>query len=240
MRWRIFDLGGACWIENRRTTGFGAASIAIVGAEAIFESISQVSAKKPVVAVMGEIAASGGYIAALASDYIISRKNSLTGSVGVIIQYPNFSKLIQQTGVSVETIRSGDEKGGQNPFLPIDPVKRKNEIELVEDGFDWFLSLVKAKRKINDDKIQIVSSGKLFSGKRALDLGPVDALGSETQAIKYLESLDPSYGNLPVIDRGNGSRSDAWWLQFLPMEKGHSLLAIFNNFTGPTMYSLAR
>lgn len=211
-----------------------------VGSEAIFESIRQVAKVKPVIAVMGEIAASGGYIAALASDYIIARKNSLTGSIGVIIQYPNFSKLVEQVGVSVQTISSGEEKGGQSMFLPIELRKRENEIELVEAAFNWFINLVKTRRRLEDDTMAMVSSGKLFSGQVALEIGLIDAIGAENEAVRYLTSLDVKYNNLQIVDKKMNTDFQPWWFKFLPIGEVNSLIAVLTSFQGPTLHSMVR
>ena len=82
----------------------------VVGSESLYLSINRLSQKKPVVSLMGEIATSGGYIVALASNHILARQNTLTGSIGVIIEYQNFSELSKNIGISVESIKSGQNK----------------------------------------------------------------------------------------------------------------------------------
>ncbi|HSF91984.1 MAG TPA: S49 family peptidase, partial [Paracoccaceae bacterium] len=79
-----------------------------VGAETIFANIRTISERKPVVVVMGEVAASGGYIAAIAGDYLIARGNTLTGSIGVIMEYPDVTGLMETVGVQMQTVRSSD------------------------------------------------------------------------------------------------------------------------------------
>ena len=82
----------------------------VVGAEATFVALSKLSEEKPSVAVLGETATSGGYLIAVAADQIISRSNTLTGSIGVILQYPNLSKLLKNIGIDINTLRSSDLK----------------------------------------------------------------------------------------------------------------------------------
>ena len=88
----------------------------VVGAESIYVSLSKLSQIKPSVSVLGETAASGGYLIALATDFIVSRGNTLTGSVGVIVQYPNFSELLEKLGIGINTLKSADLKASFNFF----------------------------------------------------------------------------------------------------------------------------
>ena len=89
----------------------------VVGSESLYVAINSLS-QKPVISLMGEIATSGGYIVALASNYILARQNTLTGSIGVIVESQNFSELSEKIGVRTDTTKSGKIKGGQNPLSP--------------------------------------------------------------------------------------------------------------------------
>ena len=115
----------------------------VVGSESLYIAIKKLSKKKPVISIMGEIATSGGYIVALASNHILARKNTLTGSIGVIVEHPNFSELSKKLGINIDSIKSGKIKGGQNPFSPQDPFVKKNDQKLVDYSFNWFISLIK-------------------------------------------------------------------------------------------------
>ena len=90
------------------------------GSEAVYEQIRKISKDKPVVAVMDTVAASGGYITAIASDYIVARGNTITGSVGVIMQWPEVSELLAKIGVKMNEIKSGPLKATPSPFQPLD------------------------------------------------------------------------------------------------------------------------
>ena len=89
-----------------------------VGAEALYEAVRKVAAKKPVVAVMDTVAASGGYATAVAADHVVARGNTITGSIGVIFQWPDVSKLMDTIGVKVEELKSGELKAEPTPFKP--------------------------------------------------------------------------------------------------------------------------
>ena len=172
----------------------------VVGSESLYVAINSLSQKKPVISLMGEIATSGGYIVALASNYILARKNTLTGSIGVIVENQNFSELSEKIGVSIDTTKSGKIKGGQNPLSPSDPLVKINNQKLVNYSFDWFISIIKKNRDINQSVIELVSDGRTITGGMAMDLGLIDGIGSEKEALKYLEKKYPDFKGLPIID----------------------------------------
>ena len=159
----------------------------VVGSESLYVAINRLSDIKPVISLMGEVATSGGYIVALASDHILARQNTLTGSIGVIIEHQNFSELSNKIGISVDSVKSGKIKGGQNPLSPLDPLVKNNDQKLVDYSFDWFVSLIKNKRNVDQNVINLVSDGRTLTGGMAMDLGLIDGIGSEKEALKYLE-----------------------------------------------------
>ena len=172
----------------------------VVGSESLYVAINSLSQKKPVISLMGEIATSGGYIVALASNYILARQNTLTGSIGVIVENQNFSELSQKIGVRIDTTKSGKIKGGQNPISPLDPLVKINNQKLVNYSFDWFISIIKKNRDINQSVLELVSDGRTLTGGMAMDLGLIDGIGTEKEALKYLEINYPDFKGLPIID----------------------------------------
>ncbi len=172
----------------------------VVGSESLYVAINSLSQKKPVISLMGEIATSGGYIVALASNYILARQNTLTGSIGVIVENQNFSKLSEKIGVSIDTTKSGKIKGGQNPLSPLDPLVKINNQKLVNYSFDWFVSIIKKNRNITQSVLELVSDGRTLTGGMAMDLGLIDGIGTEKEALKYLEKNYPDIKGLPIID----------------------------------------
>ena len=172
----------------------------VVGSESLYVAINSLSQKKPVISLMGEIATSGGYIVALASNYILARQNTLTGSIGVIVENQNFSELSEKIGVSIDTTKSGKIKGGQNPLSPLDPLVKINNQKLVNYSFDWFISLIKKNRDINQSVLELISDGRTLTGGMAMDLGLIDGIGTEKEALKYLEKNYPDIKGLPIID----------------------------------------
>ena len=171
----------------------------VVGAESIFVALSQLSQEKPSVSVLGETATSGGYLIAAATDQIISRSNTLTGSIGVILQYPNLSKLLKNIGIDINTLRSSDLKASINLFEQPSAKAIKEHKQIIDETFLWFKELVAEKRKLSAINMKKVSQGGVFTGREAKKLGLVDFIGGEREAVKYLEEKLGIKG-LPIVD----------------------------------------
>lgn len=170
-----------------------------VGAEKVYDEIRAIAAKKPVVAEIGTLGASGAYIAALGADHIVARGNSLVGSIGVLFEFPNVSKLLDTVGVSVEKIKSAPLKAEPDGFTPTSDAARAAIASLVADSFDWFKGLVKDRRGMTDEQLAVVDDGRVFTGRQSLPLKLIDEIGTETQAVAWLESKGVVKG-LPVRD----------------------------------------
>jgi protease IV len=156
------------------------------GSEAVYDALRDISAKKPVVAVMDSVAASGGYITALGADRIFARQNTITGSIGVIFAYPEFSRLLETVGVKMEEIKSAELKAEPTPYKPTSEKARAAAMVLVQDGFEWFKGLVAERRKMTADRVAILADGRIYSGRMAVKEGLIDALGGEDEAIAWL------------------------------------------------------
>jgi protease IV len=170
------------------------------GAERLYDAIRRLTAKKPTVAVVGSMAASGGYIAAIGADQIFALGNALVGSIGVLVQYPNFTKLLDTVGVKVEDVKSSPLKASPNGFEPTSPEARAALASLVDDSFTWFKALVKERRTMSDEQLQIVSDGRVFTGRQGVELHLVDHLGGEREAIDWLQKEKNITKDLPVRD----------------------------------------
>ena len=168
------------------------------GSEKVYEEIRTAAGKKPVVAVVGTLAASGAYIAALGADQIVARGNSLVGSIGVLFQFPNVSKLLDTVGVKMEEVKSSPLKAAPNGFEPTTPEARAALNALVVDSFDWFKGLVKDRRKMSDAELAAVADGRVFTARQGLPLKLVDKIGGEREAVAWLENEKGVARNLPV------------------------------------------
>lgn len=160
----------------------------VAGSEALFASLRDVAAKKPVVAVMSEAAASGGYIAAIAADHIVARENTLTGSIGVVAEAPNFAGLLEMLGVDVMRVKSAPLKA--EPAILTEPAPGSIEAQqrLIDESFRWFRQLVGERRGLEGDRLAEVSDGRAFTGGEAVALGLIDTIGGEQTAVDWLET----------------------------------------------------
>jgi len=170
------------------------------GAEQLHDALLRLKEKKPIVVVVDGLAASGGYITAMASDHIVAQSSSLVGSIGVLFQYPNVYELLKTVGVKVEEIKSSPLKAAPNGFEPTSPEARAALEAIVMDSYAWFRGMVKDRRGMDDALLNRVADGRVFTGRQAIGLKLIDELGDEKTAIAWLakeKSIDP---NLPVRD----------------------------------------
>ena len=170
------------------------------GSEAVYDAVRKISARKPVVAVMDTVAASGGYITALAADRIVARGNTITGSIGVIFSMPEFSKLLDTVGVQMEELKSGDLKAEPSPYKPMSDKARAASMELVMDGFAWFKGLVGERRKLPVATVDVLSDGRVYSGRQAVANKLIDELGDESTAVAWMEKDKAVAAKLPIRD----------------------------------------
>ncbi len=169
------------------------------GGEAIYEALRRLSEKKPVVAQFGTVAASAAYIAGLGTDYIVARGNTITGSIGVIMQWPEISGLLDKIGVKVNEVKSGPLKANPSPFQPMDETGRALAESMIAESHQWFLDLVRTRRQVATNSIPGLEQGRVFSGREALQHKLIDEIGGETEAIRWLEERGVEKG-LNVVD----------------------------------------
>ena len=170
------------------------------GSEELHHSLVALKSKKPTVVVVDGLAASGGYIAAIAADHIVARETSLVGSIGVLFQFPNVGELLSKLGVTMEEVKSSPLKAAPNGFEPTSPEARAAIAALVKDSYDWFRALVKDRRQLDDAGLDSVADGRVFTGRQGVPLRLVDELGDEDTAIAWLakqSNIDPK---TPVRD----------------------------------------
>jgi protease IV len=171
-----------------------------VGGEAIFEALRELSKTKPVVAQFGTIATSAAYIAGLATDQIVARGNTITGSVGVIFQWAEVSQLMDKLGVKMNEIKSGPLKANPSPFQPMDEAGKAVAEQMVAESQRWFVNLVATRRGIDTAGIAGLEQGRVFSGREALTHKLIDVIGGEAEAIRYLEDRRSVAKGLKVVD----------------------------------------
>ena len=156
------------------------------GGEAIYEAVRKLAAEKPVVAQVGTLAASAGYMIASAADHIVARQSSIVGSIGVLVQFPDVTGLMEMVGVKVEGVKSSPLKAEPSPFTPTTEEERAMLRALVMDSYDWFVGLVEERRPLTRAEVLAVADGSIFTGRQALERKLVDSLGGEDKAVEWL------------------------------------------------------
>ncbi|WP_112941012.1 MULTISPECIES: signal peptide peptidase SppA [unclassified Rhizobium] len=169
------------------------------GGERIFKAIRAIAAKKPVVSDVRTLAASAGYMIATAGDTIIAGDSSITGSIGVIFQYPQVKPLLDKIGVSLEEIKSSPLKAEPSPFHPASDEAKAMINNMIVDSYAWFVDLVADRRKLPREDVLKLADGTIFTGRQALKMKLIDQLGGDDEIRAYLATKNVSK-DLPEID----------------------------------------
>ena len=187
----------------------------VAASEAIYLALRKIAEKMPVVSVMDEYAASGGYVAALAGERIVARGNTLTGSIGVVMEAPNVAGLLDKLGIEVTRIKSGPLKAEPSLTTSPSPEALQAQEELIADTFGWFRDLVAERRGLDGAALQRVTDGRAFTGRQAVALGLVDELGDEETALAWLSDTHGIERDLTVVERGWDDADLPWPLSQL-------------------------
>jgi protease IV len=164
---------------------------------------------KKIVASMGTVAASGGYYVAAAADRIVANPGTLTGSIGVIMQYAVFEKLLDKIGVKGQVIKAGEYKDAGSPFREMTPQEKKLLQTVIDDVHSQFIEAVVSGRngalaegrKLSPDEVRAVADGRIFTGRQAYDLRLVDDLGDLSDSIRIAGALAGIKGKPQVIEK---------------------------------------
>jgi protease IV len=154
--------------------------------EALHDAIARFAAKKPVVAVMGAVAASAGYMIAMPADRVFAGASTLTGSIGVLLETGEISGLLGKIGVTTDTITSGPLKDQPSLTRPLTPQGREVLRGIVLDLYDQFVAMVAKGRHMTPDAVRALADGRAYTGSQALKLGLIDAIGDERDARAWL------------------------------------------------------
>lgn len=159
----------------------------MVGGETLFEALRRIGETRPIVAEMGTVAASGGYMTAIAADHIIARRGTITGSIGVIFQSMNFNGTLEKLGVEPLTVKSGPLKAAPNPFEPVDDVAKSAMQGLISDMFDVFVEMVATRRDMSVETVTTLADGRVYTGQQAVANGLIDEIGGRREALRWLQ-----------------------------------------------------
>ena len=171
----------------------------VVGGETLYKSIKNIAQQKPVISVMGEVATSAAYMASLGSNYIFAQEGTITGSVGVLVLSSEFTELAKKIGISTEVIKSGDLKASPSPLEKMTPKAREQMEKIVQEISKNFINLVKKERKLDNNKTQLISDGRIFTGQSALQIGLIDSIGNIKEAKEYLK-IERNIDMLPILN----------------------------------------
>ncbi|MGU3399032.1 signal peptide peptidase SppA [Brucellaceae bacterium D45D] len=202
-----------------------------VGGETIYEAIRKIAEKKPVVTQVGTLAASAGYMIASASDHIVAHQTSIVGSIGVLFQYPDVSKLLDTVGIKVETIKSTPLKAEPNYFSPASAEAKSMIRSMIMDSYDWFVDIVEKRRGYSHDEALALANGAVFTGRQALEKKLIDGLGGEEEALTWLKSKGLSE-KLPRVEWKPVSEDTGFSLRDLIIHAGAKLIGVPQNAEG--------
>ncbi len=155
--------------------------------------------RKPVVARIGEIGASGAYYAASAADWIIAYQDSMTGSIGVIMTLQHYYGLYSKLGINVTVIKSGDSKDIGSPYRPMEEKEKEELKQLVDEIYQNFVSDVASNRNLSYSYARNLSDGSIYLGSEARDYGLVDQLGDMDDAVDKAKELGGIRGEPDIV-----------------------------------------
>ena len=165
----------------------------------IHREILKVKSKKKVVASMGSVAASGGYYIACASDRIVANPGTITGSIGVIMEFTNIEELFKKIGIKGVVIKSGEHKDIGSPFREMTPDEKKILQDAIDNVHQQFIEAVAKGRKLDREKVVQIADGRIFTGEQAKQIGLVDEMGNLQDAIDTAAKMVGIAGKPNVI-----------------------------------------
>ena len=165
----------------------------------IHDEVQRIDADKPVIVSMGSVAASGGYYIAAPARRIFANPGTLTGSIGVIMEFTNFQELLEKIGLSSQVVKSGKHKDIGSPVRTMTEEDRAILQALIDDVHTQFVESVAAGRKLDVQKVRTLADGRIYTGRQARDLGLVDELGSLDAAVRYAGQLAGIEGKPDVV-----------------------------------------
>lgn len=171
----------------------------VVGSDEIYQVLRE-EIDKPVVVSMGELAASGGYYIAAGADKIVANPATFTGSIGVILTVANVEELLNKVGVEVTILKRGELKDELSPFREMTPEERAWWQGIIDEAYEQFVDAVAEGRGLPREKVLELADGRVYTGRQALELGLVDALGNLPDAIELAAELGGIEGKPRIIE----------------------------------------
>ena len=165
----------------------------------IYREVMKIRPKKKVVTSMGSVAASGGYYIASASDLIVANPGTITGSIGVIMQFSNFEELLKKIGIKGVVLKSGEHKDIGSPFREMTQEEKKIMQEVLDNVHQQFIQAVADGRKLDRAKVAEIADGRILTGEQAKNLGLVDQMGNLQDTIEITAKMVGISGKPNVI-----------------------------------------
>ena len=185
------------------------------GGEDLFHSLRKIAGEKPVVAVIGGLGTSAGYLVALATERIFARASSITGSIGVLMETVEVSQLLGKIGVRTETIKSGEFKDTPSLYQPLSEAGRAVVQSVIDDGHDWFVHTLADRRGLPPDRARLLSDGRVYTGRQALTVGLIDEIGAGASARQWLELQHNISTELPLREVIDRDKEEHWLRRLL-------------------------
>lgn len=165
----------------------------------IYEEVRKAAEIKPLVVSMGSVAASGGYYIAVPAQRIVANPGTITGSIGVIMEFANFQELLDKIGLKSQVVKSGEHKDIGSPTRPMTEEDRRILQSLIDDVHQQFIAAVAEGRNLSSEKARALADGRIFSGRQAQQYGLVDELGNLQDAVATAASLAGIEGEPKVV-----------------------------------------
>jgi len=165
----------------------------------IYEKIKAVRMEKPVVSSLGTVAASGGYYIALGGDTLMANPGTIIGSIGVVMEFPVMTELLEKVGIDFETIKSGELKDVGSYSREVTEVDRGHLNEMVADMYDQFVSAVAVGRNMTIDDVLPLADGRVFTGLKSKEFGLIDTIGTYEDAIYLAGSMGDISGKPKTV-----------------------------------------
>jgi len=193
-------------------------------AQEIHREILKVKSKKKVVTSMGSVAASGGYYIACASDLIIANPGTITGSIGVIMEFANIEELFKKIGIKGVVLKSGEHKDIGSPFREMTPEEKKIIQGVIDNVHQQFVQAVAKGRKMEQEKVMQIADGRILTGEQAKQIGLVDQIGNLQDTIDIVAKMAGIEGKPNIL---YPKRKFSLW-ELLVRETTSAILDILN------------
>jgi len=200
----------------------------------IYSETRRTTRTKRVIASLGSVAASGGYYVASAADSIIANPGTLTGSIGVLMEFVTVEELLKKIGVEMQVIKSGEFKDIGSPNRKMTQREREILKNLLVDIQNQFVAAVAEGRNLPEEKVLELADGRIFSGREAKELGLVDSLGNFRDAVNLAKKMAHIRGEVKLVYPEKKRRSLLWDLLFRDLAE--SLLDRLDHLSGELEY----